>query len=187
MKFQIHKFDSGKTARTHRPLDDTLISICLDKSPKQYLEIGTREGGSLVAVLQHSNPHPELVVMCDTWGNTAGGTGRGDHSHIQKLLNELDYKGEIIWLDGSSLDLIPSLQQTFDFILVDGAASVASKDLENSWPLLDNLGLLVMDDSKRKGIMNFCKQWEKERNDVEFIHVDERTSGNLVLQKKGKI
>jgi len=169
---------------TDRPLDDSLISICLGKPPKRYLEIGTKEGDSLAAVLQHGNP--ELMAICDTWGDETGGTGRGDHLHIEELLKELDYRGEIVWLDGNSLDLVPTLQQTFDLILVDGPANQSPQDLENSWPLLEDFGILIMDhcNCKKGNITEFCDQWTAERDDAKIVHTDERRSGHLVLQKE---
>lgn len=184
----MHKFNSGKTPRIHRALDDTLISICLAKPPRRYLEIGTREGGSLVAVLKHSNPAPEFIAICDTWGNSHGGTQRGNHSHIQEILDGINYQGEVTWLDGNSLDLIPTLQQTFDLILIDGDHSIkgARADLNNCWPLLEESSFLVMDDvmTHKKKIKKMCNNFRKRHDNVKFLHINKRKPGNLVLQKK---
>jgi predicted O-methyltransferase YrrM len=183
--FRIHQFVSGRAARKYRPLDDTLISLCLDKPPQRYLEIGTREGGSLTAVLRHSVPHPEFLTVCDEWGKNDGGSGRGNHNHIEKVLEEEGYEGEKIWLDGSSFDLIPTLVGAYDLILVDGDHSQegASTDLRNVWPLLEVSGFVVMDDTRKKAhIMQIAKDWA-DREDARIIHIENRIPGNVVLQK----
>jgi predicted O-methyltransferase YrrM len=166
-----------------RPLDDTLISICIQKPPKRYLEIGTRDGGSLDAVLQHCNP--QLIACCDTWGRVHGGTGRGNHNHIQEMLEDIGYDGEVIWLDGSSFDLIPQVKQTFDLILVDGDHSEygATTDIRNSWRLLEPGGLMVVDDTVLITVVAFvCNKWAK-RSDVEVVHNDMKEHGNIVFRR----
>lgn len=141
---------SGRTRIKQRPLDDALIAICEATPPRRYLEIGTREGGSLTAVLRFSRPQPDLIVCCDTWGRALGGTGRGSHAHIDRLMDAEGYAGERRFLDGRSQDLIPRLRlRNFDVVLVDGdhREGPAREDVANTWPLVRPGGLLVLDDT----------------------------------------
>lgn len=131
-----------------RVLHNTLISLSEFYKPESYLEIGTREGDSLKAVLFGHRPF--YLVICDTWGSQYGGSGRGNHKHIDKILETIRYKGIVKYLDGDSKYMIPTLNEEFDLILVDGDHSDkgAYKDLVNVWRLLKKGGLLVFDDVK---------------------------------------
>lgn len=112
-----------------------------------YLEIGCREGDSLRRVVK-ANPELKAIVVCDTWGGVFGGTGRGSHHHIERLLEELGYKGEVLFLDGDSKSLVPTLSRQFDLILVDGDHSDegAEADLRNVLPLLSAGGRILFHD-----------------------------------------
>ena len=114
---------------------------------RSYLEIGCREGDSLRLVVA-ANPTLERLVICDTWGGIYGGTGRGSHRHIEELLASLGYAGVVRFLDGDSLELIPTLRETFDLILVDGDHSEdgAAADLSNVRPLAAPGGRILFHD-----------------------------------------
>lgn len=114
---------------------------------RSYLEIGCREGDSLREVVAHSKVLTRVVV-CDEWGACYGGTGRGGHDHIDGLLNRLGYTGERLFLDGNSRQLVPTLQEQFDLVLVDGDHSCegAVADLTNCWKLVHPGGQLVFHD-----------------------------------------
>lgn len=121
--------------------------LAIPSGVKSYLEIGCREGGSLRLVVA-ANPTLERLVICDTWGGIYGGTGRGSHRHIEELLASLGYAGEVRFLDGDSRELIPTLRETFDLILVDGDHSDegAAADLANVRSLLAAGGRLLFHD-----------------------------------------
>jgi predicted O-methyltransferase YrrM len=130
-----------------RLLHNTLISLVTYSKPKSYLEIGVREGHSLEAVLSGNSVITRLV-LCDTWGGHYGGTGRGNHNHIQEILDCREYDGEVKFLDGDSQYMIPTLNEKFDLILVDGDHSYdgAYTDLINAWIFLKEGGFIVFDD-----------------------------------------
>lgn len=126
---------------------------CLTKAfkPKRYLEIGVREGDSLKAVLDAYMP--KWVFLCDTWGSSYGGTGRGDNIHIVNIITKYPNSQMTIWnfLDGRSEEYLPILikhGRKFDLITVDGDHSYngAMSDLQMAWQLLAKNGILVFDD-----------------------------------------
>lgn len=184
--FKQHRWTSGKTRLRFRPLDDALISISKAKPPTCYLEIGVREGGSLLAVLEHSVPPPRLLVLCDTWQGVGGGTGRGNHDHISELLEERRFQGEVRFLDGKSQELIPTIEDMwFDLILVDGdhRPGPALEDLENSWPLLQSGGHLVFDDTNNGNLSKLAQKWG-DRPDCRILWRSREGPGTTVFLRK---
>ena len=129
-----------------------LRSHCLAHDVRHYLEIGTREGDSLRVVVENSIDTLESVWCADMWGSDYGGSGRGSHWHIEKLLDLMGYEGRRAFLNGNSRDTIPALMpekaEAFDLILVDGDHSYEGgmADLENVWPLLRPGGCVVFHD-----------------------------------------
>lgn len=114
--------------------------------PVSYLEVGVREGDSLIRVLKHARPR--RLYLCDDWGRAAGGTGRGSHAHIQALLDERSLNVSPVYLDGDSHVLLREVRTTFQMITVDGDHSGpgAAQDLRDCWPLLEPNGFLFFDD-----------------------------------------
>ena len=125
---------------------------CRKHVVRNYLEIGTREGGSLQVVLNEAKETLESVWVADLWTTEYGGTGRGNHSHIDLLLDSLGFDGKRVFLDGNSQHTIPALMpekaESFDLILVDGDHSHEGgrADLENTWPLIRVGGAVVFHD-----------------------------------------
>ena len=101
--------------------------------PRSYLEVGVREGHSLAAVLRASDP--ERLVLCDTWGNRHGGTGRGNHDHIERLLDVLGFTGEVEWHDTVSSMMWASMPGACDLVHIDGDHSYegALFDIRKGW------------------------------------------------------
>jgi len=177
---------SGRTRIKDRPLDDALIAICEATPPRRYLEVGTREGGSLSAVLEHSRPQPELVVCCDTWGKALGGTGRGSHAHIEKLMDDFGFEGERRFLDGKSQELVPKLRlRNFDVVLVDGdhREGPARQDVDNCWPLVRPGGVLVLDDTNAAHIAKILAEL-LEREDADLLWRGNYRPGCAVVVKE---
>lgn len=96
-----------------------------DNPIKKYMEIGVQEGRAVDWMIKHASSL-EKIVLCDTWGNEYGGTGKGNHNHIITLLQNEGYPLEnAIFLDGDSSNLIPEYfvknkDEMFDLIFVDG-------------------------------------------------------------------
>jgi len=129
-----------------------LAEHCQTHTVRHYLEIGTREGGSLRVVLENAGPDIESVWVADMWGSYWGGSGRGSHAHIDQLLDDFGFDGRRAFLDGNSRDTIPDLMpekaDTFDLVLVDGdhSAEGGLADLNNVWPLVKPGGCVVFHD-----------------------------------------
>lgn len=105
-----------------------LISNLITNNPlipevKSYLEIGVREGHSVLLAIEQF-PHLDRVVLCDTWGGEYGGTERGNHEHIVSLLETHKYLlDKVIFLDGDSKVKIPeyfALNPSVDLAYIDG-------------------------------------------------------------------
>lgn len=124
-----------------------LSEHCRDNLVLSYLEIGTRDGDSLRIVVENA-PELQHVTVCDLWGTDYGGSGRGSHAHIDRLLAEMLCVGDVEYLDGDSRQTVPTIRRTFDLVLVDGDHSRdgAMADLENTWPLVAPGGALAFHD-----------------------------------------
>jgi hypothetical protein len=114
---------------------------------KSYLGIGVQEGVCVGRVVA-ANPDMESLVLCDTWGLHHGGTGRGNHAHIEEMLARAGYRGRVRFLDGLSQSLVPTLSESFDLSYVDGDHSeeLALQDLRNAWERT-RLAMVVHDTS----------------------------------------
>lgn len=121
--------------------------LCKWSPPRSYLEVGVREGCSLRRVLRSSLPSLRRVVLCDNWGYSFGGTGRGSHSHVAQIMRKYS-EVDVLFLDGDSKDLVPKLNEGFELAVVDGDHSYdgAWQDLMNAWHLLEPGGIIVFDD-----------------------------------------
>lgn len=130
-----------------KSLHDYLRDEAVSPGVRRYLEVGCREGDSLRQIVANS-PVLERIVVCDMWGPMYGGTGRGGHDHIDWMLNGLLYAGSRLFLDGDSKELVPTLREQFDLVLVDGDHSPAGAlaDLTNCWPAVEPGGQLVFHD-----------------------------------------
>jgi hypothetical protein len=81
---------------------------CVHYPVRHYLEIGTRDGDSLRVVLENTSGL-QSVWVADLWGTDYGGSGRGNHQHIDQLLDDFNFDGLRAFLDGNSQDTIPAL------------------------------------------------------------------------------
>lgn len=128
-------------------LHQVLYNYCTQYQPDSYLEIGVREGDSLIVVLGACKP--DRITLCDSWGVGYGGTGRGNHDHIVTLLNRLNVNTSTFnFVDGDSHNTIKTIKEEFKFVMVDGDHSEegARQDLTEAWPLVKPGGILFMDD-----------------------------------------
>ena len=77
----------------HPCLYEVLREVCSNLRPVSYLEIGVKEGDSLLTVLEASEGSVRKLTLCDIWKGE-GGYGHLSHEHIELLLRELNYDGD---------------------------------------------------------------------------------------------
>ena len=148
-----------------------------------YLEIGTREGSSLYNMgLSNSDSLKEIHIV-DTWESEYGGSGRGSHDHIDELLTEMNYSGAVVFHDGSSHDILPSLEleNHFDAIYVDGDHSYEGglNDLNNVLPLVKPGGVILFDDIAHPSHLDLEDAFDK------FVESNENVLENSEKNKSG--
>lgn len=155
--------------------------------PECYLEIGVREGDSLKSLLKHH--FPKKIVLCDTWGAQWGGSNRKGYGHIIKLLQDINYEGNVLFVTGYSQNTVPQLKGKFEFdlILVDGDHSYrgAWLDLNNSWKLLKKDGYLIFDDIRHRGspwLLECAVRFKKEKK-CKTVYLTKEGNGVVVFQK----
>ena len=169
-------------------LYSALYSVAVWTKPQRYLEIGVNEGDSLRVVLDATNL--EFLALCDIWDDTYGGKGWGSHTHIETILKECKYNGEVEFLDGNSHLLIPDYKpsENFGLILVDGDHSYngAWMDLMNAWKLLKKEGYIVFDDlthPEHKYLNDLADNWAKEVGAKIIYKNIEKQNGVIVYEK----
>ena len=133
---------------------------------ESYLEVGVRDGATLWAVVEADYASLRVVACSDTWGDEHGGTNRGGHDHIDRLLSALLFYyrgGKVIWLDGDSAAELPLLlksepERRFDLVHIDGDHSEghALVDMVNGWALTGRI--LVAHDVNVDAVKN---AWEE--------------------------
>jgi len=133
-------------------------SWCID-----YLEIGVREGDSMKAVLR--NPAVRFAIGIDTWGNGAGGTGRGSADHVPVMLGP--DANRVLLITGDSHVILPGLSHKFDLIYVDGDHTLegALADCNDCLPLLHDTGIMLVDDldhPQHTYLHAAVEQWAKD-------------------------
>jgi len=158
----------------------------LAKHSETYLEIGVQDGDSIAAVVE-ANPALHLT-MCDDWGLNHGGTNRGNHDHIDRLLNDMGHFGvNRVFLDGKSQDLIPGLVEQFDLVHVDADHSFegCKADLKNCWPLT-RCWLVVHDvffQEVRDAVFQFL-EWNAP--EIAEIKVSASDHGTIVIERRAR-
>jgi hypothetical protein len=124
---------------------------------KRMLEIGPWDGGVFKTILEKSKNRPDQITMIDSWGEDFLGCKFRDYSHIEKIAKDFDYKGGLEGITGNSHGILPKLIEDgrkYDLILVDGDHSYWGEwlDIVGSWPLLDDFGIMIVDDVHNKNI-----------------------------------
>lgn len=170
----------------HPCLYDALDIAARDVQPSSYLEVGVSDGASLLAVL---NAFPvQRVVLCDLWEPVEGGSGRGSHAHISKLLADVNFGGTAWFLDGDSRTLLPTIPASpqFDLATVDGnhSAEGAASDLACVWPLLRPGGILVMDDVDRPHLRGVWDSFVAARGLERIYELNDGANWTAIARKR---
>tara|TARA_Y100000593_G_scaffold2656_1_gene5367 strand:- start:1062 stop:1550 length:489 start_codon:yes stop_codon:yes gene_type:complete len=132
--------------------------------------------------LSNSDSLKEIHIV-DTWESEYGGSGRGSHDHIDELLTEMNYSGAVVFHDGSSHDILPSLEleNHFDAIYVDGDHSYEGglNDLNNVLPLVKPGGVILFDDIAHPSHLDLEDAFDK------FVESNENVLENSEKNKSG--
>jgi len=171
----------------HPCLYDALDIASSDVNPQSYLEVGVSDGASLLTVIAAS-PGLSRIVVCDLWKPVEGGSGRGSHAHISKLLEDVHYGGGCWFLDGDSRTLLPTIPPSplFDLATVDGnhSAEGASSDLACVWPLLRSGGILVMDDVDRPHLRAVWDAFVAANNVERIYELNDGANWTAIARKR---
>jgi len=195
-----HQADPCPYCRGRRPFEwpqrmptvlyENLIKTVKQYHPKLYLEIGVREGASLVAVLgADTDNRIRQITMIDPWTAEFGGTGRGSHDHIDYLLDRLKYDGARTYHDTYSKLALPEVKGKFDMVLVDGnhSAEMAKHDIFESWKYLSPGGIMVVDDvthPEHAYIQDIVMEFiEMKRDEAVLLWLRTEYAGCAVIQK----
>lgn len=176
-------------------LYEVLSECVFNHRPQSYLEIGVQEGNSLKTVLKaDTEKRISKLHLCDLWGTSYGGTGRGSHDHVYAVLKSINFQGEVTFLDGDSKVKIPELKEKFDMILIDGDHSEVgcTIDMINAWPLLNTGGIMLIDDIIHPAhkylfetVSRFVAEWHSDILNVEFR--TEKANGVAIIHKRTDI
>ena len=101
--------------------------------PLRILEIGALMGESAAILSRHGK-----VLTVDTWENP----------EMKKEFLRRTANKNVEYVQGNSMDVLPKLESSYDFIYVDGSHHYTEtmSDIENSKRLVDNGGIIVGDD-----------------------------------------
>ncbi len=139
----------------------------LKLQPKRILEIGTRNGGSLVQLLSAYHRHNGLRVVCfDLWREI------GSPEAVRRNLQVLNIPSDFIeFVSGDSTLTVPEWRarhrdERFDYVLVDGGhdAVTAATDLANVADLVAPGGIIIFDDvcPVSYGLLPVWRQFQAE-------------------------
>lgn len=119
---------------------------------RNALEIGAFIGKSSIAIAANAK---KLLTIdpFDCHHSVVNEDGNLDRSksgynNLPAYLNNIAGYDNIRYIVGLSQDILPTLEETFDYIYIDGDHSYegVKSDLNLCWPLLETRGILVLHD-----------------------------------------
>lgn len=132
---------------------EQVLDMLKDKENPRILEIGTYMGTSVISMLKHLPGSSAVVIDC--WNNNSGDplinqkelendAERVFDMNVQKM--GVDHR--IKKIKGDSRKVMIDMTEKFDFIYIDGSHACLDVmiDMVNGWRLLNNGGIMVMDD-----------------------------------------
>lgn len=156
--------------------------VGLKYRPRKIIEIGTRNGGSLCALLTAYDDFNDMDITCfDIWREIGGPKAVKRNLKHFKIPNSM-----ITFISGDSRETVPDFFQKnpdtkFDYILVDGGHDfeTADTDLKNVENHVAKGGILVFDDISEESY-GLLPVWEdfKKRNGSNFDYYE-------VMHRKG--
>jgi hypothetical protein len=139
--FEGNIFSFDKTFHYHSDfLNKQLNLISVSSLPhiSNILNIGFNSGNSTLLFLL-SNPNSRVTCL-----------DINEHPYVQPCFHQLkeDFGDRVHIIYGNSIQTLPSLLNKFDLIHIDGSLDfdIVNSDIQNSISLLNNHGIIVMDD-----------------------------------------
>lgn len=111
--------------------------ICINK-PKNILEIGTATGYSTIAMWLLLEEYPWVITTIDF--------SKPTHEKAKNSIKEAWLEDIITPLFWDALNIIPELDQEFDFIFIDGMMKQTVDFLMVSWDKLTHEWIILIDD-----------------------------------------
>lgn len=129
------------------------LSVYKDKSPLNFLEVGTFEGRSATWLLDNILTHENSKIFCcDTWEGSPEHEKMNvsiDGTYERFMKNVKPYGNRVVVLKGKSQQMLRLLPyEMYDFAYIDGSHT-ASDVLEDSvlvWGLVKPGGIICWDD-----------------------------------------
>jgi len=165
-----------------------VYEILAELAPRanSYLGVGVQEGLCVASVVR-ANPQIDLV-LCDTWGPEHGGTNRGSHDHVAKMLRREGHLGTVRFLDGDSHVLLPTLPlgERFDLSYVDGdhTEGGAYADLMSVWART-RWAMIAHDMSDARVLAAYVRLLTNVREGYATLHVAEGPGQSTVVLYRG--
>lgn len=132
------------------------------KQNSEMLEIGFNSGFSALLLLVSS--HPSVKITC---------VDINCHPYTIPCFNIIKelFPDRIELLLGSSVDVLPKLTKKYDLIHIDGChlTEIAEIDIKNSLSLINNNGIMIMDDIDYNDLNVI---WNKYVDNYNLIDVD---------------
>ena len=112
-----------------------------------YLELGSWEGNSALYILK--NHSTKKIVCVDPWDKDKIFRKSNKRKIFNRFINNLkNFKNRYSYFRMTSDKFFLKNNKSFDVIYVDGWHSTwqVSKDIKNSWKILNNNGIIICDD-----------------------------------------
>lgn len=154
-----------------------LKGILKEKQVKSLLEIGTANGYS---TLQFAS---ELEKW---WGKiTTIEFSQISYEAAQENFSEAQVEDTITQFFGDARDIVPFLEETYDFVFIDGLKKRSKDFLLLVWEKVSTGGIIVIDDviKFRFKMEDLYEYVEKEKLDYKVLQIDE-DDGIMIITKK---
>lgn len=153
-----------------------LREILLKKSVKSLLEIGTANGYSTIQfwdILELQNGHIHTIEF-----------SLNSYNEAQKNFQEAELSHCITQHYGDARMIIPQIQESFDFVFIDGLKKASRHFLELVWEKVPSGGTIVIDDviKFRHKMEDLYRYLEEKKIPYMILHIDP-DDGIMLIEK----
>jgi predicted O-methyltransferase YrrM len=148
--------------------------------PKRILEIGTYTGYSALCMAEGLSPDGKLVTI-DVNEELA--------ARVQSYFDESSFSKQISYVISPALEVIPSLNETWDLVFIDADKQNYIEYYEMVLPLVKSGGYIILDNVLWSGKVTDSQKNDKDtvllRKLNTLIHTDERVEEVLLPIRDG--